>query len=357
MRPRLPGHTATTGNGLKTRVFISYSHQDLVWLQRLHVHLKPLMRTSQVDFWDDTRVQPGMDWKRAVENALSSASVAVLLVSPHYLASDSIVENQLTPLLEGAEASGTTILSVIVAPCLFQHHHALARYQTINPPTCPLTALSAHEADEILVKLVETILKQAAAHAQARYPAAPAVNGILPPRQMQPPPYPFIPSLSATTAAPAQPENEPDIHRRTTKRVLHAPIYTGVTPLVDLADTLRRSDMSDISQLSILFQMTADPGVTGTTVILRNSPTLIGRDSSCDIFINDVTLSRRHAQIELVSNRAILYDLTSANGTKVNGHRLGDISIARHRVGGELELCDGDVVELSFTTRFLVSIQ
>ena len=101
------------GDRLKTRVFISYAHQDLIWLHRLHVHLKPLMRSSQVDFWDDTRIQPGMDWRRAVASALSSASVAVLLISPHFLASDSIVENQLTPLLQAAESSGTTILSLI----------------------------------------------------------------------------------------------------------------------------------------------------------------------------------------------------------------------------------------------------
>ena len=44
------------------RMFISYSHADRKWLERLQVHLRPLIRDSIADIWDDTRIQAGDAW-------------------------------------------------------------------------------------------------------------------------------------------------------------------------------------------------------------------------------------------------------------------------------------------------------
>jgi sigma-B regulation protein RsbU (phosphoserine phosphatase) len=49
----------------------------------------------------------------------------------------------------------------------------------------------------------------------------------------------------------------------------------------------------------------------------------IGRSSQCDLVIEDETVSRRHAQIEIVDeDRIHLTDLGSHNGTTVNGRRI-----------------------------------
>lgn len=44
-------------SGTSTRVFVSYSHRDKKWLERLQIHLKPLVRAGNIDLWDDTRIQ------------------------------------------------------------------------------------------------------------------------------------------------------------------------------------------------------------------------------------------------------------------------------------------------------------
>ena len=141
----------------RTRIFISYSHQDEAWLKRLQVHLKPLERAGIVERWDDTRIKPGSRWQEEIKGALESAKVAVLLVSADFLASDFITENELPPLLRSAEEDGATILPVILSPCRFAHSPILAQFQSVNSPEQPLSGLSRTDQEDILVQVTEAI--------------------------------------------------------------------------------------------------------------------------------------------------------------------------------------------------------
>ena len=75
------------------RVFISYSHEDSNWLRRVQVHLKPFQREEFFDFWDDTKIEPGMNWQKVIESALIDSAVVILLVSADFLASEYIADN------------------------------------------------------------------------------------------------------------------------------------------------------------------------------------------------------------------------------------------------------------------------
>lgn len=140
-----------------TRVFISYSHKDRVFFDRLLVHLKPLERKELLDVWADTKIQAGDQWRQEIENALNEAKVAVLLVSADFLASDFIVDNELPPLLEGAEKKGTRILPVILKPCRFAREPKLSRFQAINPPSDPLLAMEEHNRELIFDAVAQSI--------------------------------------------------------------------------------------------------------------------------------------------------------------------------------------------------------
>ncbi len=50
----------------------------------------------------------------------------------------------------------------------------------------------------------------------------------------------------------------------------------------------------------------------------------IGRQQGIDLFIDDVSASRQHAEIVEKDGDYYLRDLASTNGTFVNGHRMGD---------------------------------
>ena len=141
------------------KVFISYSHVDAEWLKRLRIHLKPIEREEVIDLWDDTRIAVGAQWKEAIMDALNTASIAVLLVSASFLASDFIAEHELPTLLTRAKAGGTTIIPVILSPSLFSST-SLGTFQSINSPNKPISEMTFSEQEQVFVRIAQTIMER-----------------------------------------------------------------------------------------------------------------------------------------------------------------------------------------------------
>jgi len=76
-------------------------------------------------------------------------------------------------------------------------------------------------------------------------------------------------------------------------------------------------------------------GRAGETFALETSPTTIGRSPECGIFLDDVTVSRKHAVLTQEGERWHLDDQGSLNGTFVNRERVDDA-----------ELGDGDELQI-----------
>jgi hypothetical protein len=142
-------------------VFISYSNEDRAWLDRLKTMLAPFTRRKKISVWDDTWIKPGNDWREEIERALASAKVAVLLVSPDYLASDFIAEHELPLLLRrAAEKDGLIIIWVAVRHAAYRET-PLWNYQAVNDPGRPLNSLSPAELDTELLRICATIERMA----------------------------------------------------------------------------------------------------------------------------------------------------------------------------------------------------
>ena len=72
--------------------------------------------------------------------------------------------------------------------------------------------------------------------------------------------------------------------------------------------------------------------------LLNKSVMVIGRNPACDIFIDDLYMSSKHAQLWTKGGEWYLGDMGSTNGTFVNGERLDRRAVAldsgdRIRVG------------------------
>jgi TIR domain len=112
----------------RTKVFISYSHDDHNWLLKVSQHIAGLERRDLVEVWSDTRIPAGADWEKEIESALKSARVAVLLVSPAFLASEFIWKNEM-PRIVAHSTQGMDILPLIVRPCAWRLEEALEPLQ------------------------------------------------------------------------------------------------------------------------------------------------------------------------------------------------------------------------------------
>ncbi len=120
-------------------VFVSYSHGDKAWKDRLVRHLEVLEFEGVVDVWDDRRINAGDDWRPEIAQAIERAAVAVLIVSPDFLTSPFIREQELTSIFERRSRQDLRVVPLIARPCAWEAVAALqgiqARPWTDEP--CP----------------------------------------------------------------------------------------------------------------------------------------------------------------------------------------------------------------------------
>ena len=139
-------------------IFISYSHQDAEWLDKVKTHLKGLSHFyDSVDVWDDRRLRPSDKWKEDISEALTKSNVALLLVSASFMASDFIQNNELQPILKNAENNGVKVIPIFVSPVSVIEESGLEDYQGANDPKKTLSECSTAEVERTLANLMDTI--------------------------------------------------------------------------------------------------------------------------------------------------------------------------------------------------------
>jgi pSer/pThr/pTyr-binding forkhead associated (FHA) protein len=63
---------------------------------------------------------------------------------------------------------------------------------------------------------------------------------------------------------------------------------------------------------------------------VRNKATILGRSRDCDLCIPLQVVSRRHCQLSQEGNTLKVRDLSSSNGTFLNGQKIGDETEVKH---------------------------
>jgi hypothetical protein len=164
------------------KIFISYSHKDENWKERLVTQLKVLALEGFCDVWDDRRIATGDDWKPEIEKALNEADIAILMVSADFLVSNFIRTEEVPRILERRKTEGLWVIPLFVKPCPWKKVKWLAKIQG-EPRDGKSLEERDHkwEADKIMSDLAVKIAERIEVDEKIIHP-------------VQPPPKPQSPS-------------------------------------------------------------------------------------------------------------------------------------------------------------------
>ncbi len=98
-------------------IFISYSHKDEDWKDRLGTHLAVLENLGKVELWDDRDIETGQKWYDDIKDKLTRAKIAICVITENFLASEFCMKEEIPAFLTKAEAEGMVLGLLLVRPC------------------------------------------------------------------------------------------------------------------------------------------------------------------------------------------------------------------------------------------------
>ena len=140
-----------------SKIFISYSHKDEVWKDRLQEQLEVLALEGHFSVWDDRQIEPGDDWFLEIERELNQADVAVMLISASFLRSSFIRTEEIPTLLRRRKQEGIRLIPLILRPCRWQNIGWLRAILGGYRDNVALSGLSEHQQEEALSDLAGKI--------------------------------------------------------------------------------------------------------------------------------------------------------------------------------------------------------
>lgn len=155
--PEITSDSAFNELSTQTRrtVFISYSHRDEEWRDRVRVELQK----ENLEIWVDIeRLEIGEKFKEDIKNGISTAKVAILLVTDNFMKSKFIMETELPIILEAME-DGLTLYPILISGEEYTELK-LNNRQWANPLSSPLGRVSPAEQNLILKEISRKIKKR-----------------------------------------------------------------------------------------------------------------------------------------------------------------------------------------------------
>ncbi|MFT3891789.1 MAG: TIR domain-containing protein [Anaerolineales bacterium] len=154
-------------------IFISYSHKDEEWKDRVITQLRVLEMEEMLNVWDDRRIEAGDNWYPEIEKALNAASIAVLLISANFLTSKFIKTEEVSRLLDRRAKEGIRVIPLIVKPCAWTQVKWLSPIQGRPKDGRPLSGGNEFQIDTDLAALaneIAGIIKRVEVRADGRPP-------------------------------------------------------------------------------------------------------------------------------------------------------------------------------------------
>ena len=109
-------------------------------------------------YWDDNQIQPGARWQEEIQTALSSAKLAVLLVTANFLASRFVATTELPTIFRRQAQDGLRIIWIPVSASAYMVTD-LKDYQAACDPMRPLDTMPKAQRGQVWVDIAQAVAK------------------------------------------------------------------------------------------------------------------------------------------------------------------------------------------------------
>ncbi len=113
-----PAGSSAATDGKRIKVFVSYAHEDRLYVDKLSKHLATLRR-NEIDHWEDSEILPGAKWNEEIERKLKEAHIILLMISPDFINSEFIYTRELPIALRQHKDGNAIVIPVILRPSLW----------------------------------------------------------------------------------------------------------------------------------------------------------------------------------------------------------------------------------------------
>jgi serine/threonine protein kinase len=146
---------------MRDLVFISYAHEDKCWVDAFNEHLAPAESKGLLRVWSDARIGPGQSWRSEIGAALARSRIGLLLVTPSFIASPFIRNEELRALLAAREKGELSLFWVPISDSLIEvvDLNGLQAAPGCDPAR-PLNSLSEAERQRTIVTICRRLLEE-----------------------------------------------------------------------------------------------------------------------------------------------------------------------------------------------------
>jgi hypothetical protein len=162
------------------KVFISYSHKDEVWKDKLLPHLKTLEQAGMgMVVWQDRQIDAGEKWHPAIQDAMADTVAAVLLISADYLSSGFCIKEEVPYLLGRQEREEMLLVPLLIRQCPWKAHRWLAVRQMLpHGGKCVTIDFAGDHADGVFSNVAELVLDHLSKLASDRESTVALLKGV-----------------------------------------------------------------------------------------------------------------------------------------------------------------------------------
>jgi len=145
----------TNHDGVELSIFISYAHADHKAITGIRRQLAIIQRKYNCRVWYDREIKAGEFWPEEIDSHLQQASIAILLISADFYASEYIQDNEFPKLMFRLSQGQVILLALLLGEVATLSD--LDNIQFVNPVHRPLNTLEDHEQEHYFCELAKRV--------------------------------------------------------------------------------------------------------------------------------------------------------------------------------------------------------